>query len=258
MIQGTCKLCNTQSDLCGSHIIPDFVFRHLKKKSEQIIVNLNRPEPTAYFYPKTYKEPLLCKKCEKELKVFEDYICKFIYDDEFLINETKGINYHKNINPDLFNKYILSILWRAAVAQGEMWENVELESSLCDKIKCILNGESESDLGLVPCMIIKYYDELITKFNEDIDLDTIIFKPYKNGPDINRKIIFVYSGFMWIYFLNPNGLPSNKNKFLLKPNGKLSIKKESVWKLRVFHNTFANAILNSKKIGKFAKIKDPT
>lgn len=107
-----CALCQLEPRGEDSHIIPNFVYRWLKKISATGFIrstgNINQRVQDGVKYP------LLCKKCEDTFSVFEAAFANEVFFP--MIDANKSENRGKQ-NPIRYGKYVLpfcvSVLWRA-------------------------------------------------------------------------------------------------------------------------------------------------
>ncbi len=248
MKHGECKLCHNISDLCESHIIPDFIFRYIRTCDKQIVADINSP-PKAFYHDQSYKEHLLCLKCEKIIKKYEDYARDILFDFKrasIFINETEGKIYYKNIDYLKFKNYLLSVIWRVSISNIKMFSNIKLSHDEENKIRCIILNNDKNVPNYFGCEIVKFYDERIEGLNKNIDYCSIFIQPYFES---SGKIFFVYGGHIWIY------KKINDSKSILNESGSMVVNKKSIRKYPVLINTIEVAILGCKKVGKFGKNK---
>src|ERR1700722_5312758 len=68
-----CALCQSNSPLRDSHIIPEFLYKELYDKIQRFhVVPLDASKPE-HFEQKGLYEKLLCKVCEQKFSVWEKY-----------------------------------------------------------------------------------------------------------------------------------------------------------------------------------------
>ncbi len=116
---GTCKLCREKTQLCESHIVPEFCYKGFyDDKKHQIIEGLftsnglrKRPKQ------KGKREYLLCSRCEGILSKYETKFCEYWNGPNGLpkrVNDgllvLRGAEYH------IFKLFHLSIIWRFSVS----------------------------------------------------------------------------------------------------------------------------------------------
>lgn len=100
---GQCRLCEQESDLQESHIIPKFIYSHLKDTSPtgklRTATNINLREQDGL------KLPWLCKNCEIKFSDLEKYFSENIFHQ---LNKNKVPIFYN----EKFLKFCASITWR--------------------------------------------------------------------------------------------------------------------------------------------------
>ena len=142
-IQGRCRLCNAQSWLVDSHIIPSFQYRPLKKAEGHFLILSTNPEKKAIKRQKGITEHLLCAQCDNvRLSRYEDHLAKVLYSGHPLGGKQigrplviEGYDYKRLKNA------MLSILWRMSVSSEPYFSEVSLGSKHEERLRlALLNG----------------------------------------------------------------------------------------------------------------------
>lgn len=110
-----CELCGDEADLRDSHVIPRFVFKHLKKTGATPFLR-KVVEPDERF--QDHKEQLLCAKCEQHLNRFESPFAGYIYHP-YQRGEKTVFQYD-----DWLYHFILSVNWRLIISKLSRWEDL--------------------------------------------------------------------------------------------------------------------------------------
>ncbi len=129
-----CRLCGTpQEKFPKSHIIPEFMHKHIKNAKSQIFRmrmpygDRLKPVPTGF-----YQKPLLCGECEQKLGRWENYaekvlngsphvkMPKVVRTEDDLIQSVSDIDYQQ------FKLFLLSIVWRASATNLPFFREVAL------------------------------------------------------------------------------------------------------------------------------------
>lgn len=124
---GSCRLCLGQSPLCRSHILPEFCYADLyDDKGRAVItgVDLNESEHVQ----KGLREFLLCAQCEQRIGRWErtfktqwhDAVRVTDQDIETGVRRFSGLDYRQ------LKLFILSVFWRASVAQSASFKETNL------------------------------------------------------------------------------------------------------------------------------------
>jgi hypothetical protein len=166
-----CKLCGALDPLKSSHIFPDFFIRSLERRiatgvhgqaQPMSILLSTRPEIEGGQKQRGYwekivgmKEALLCGKCEGRFSKYENYFREYFYGNAPapLVKQRvgdvisgpiygfDGMRECRVVHLDyvLFKLFVLSLLWRASVAQGKFFQGVSLghahEERLADALR---------------------------------------------------------------------------------------------------------------------------
>ncbi|MFW6275503.1 MAG: hypothetical protein ACOC2M_02605 [bacterium] len=132
IVTTTCKLCQTQKKLAKAHIIPKSIITLLKADENPLQIMYSNPRA---FSKKSqigpYDKNILCVKCDNFLGSYDDYGQKFFSKtiDDYPIKvlgpnarfiEAKNFSYNK------VKMFLLSILWRASVANLDVFSAVNL------------------------------------------------------------------------------------------------------------------------------------
>lgn len=142
----TCKLCTKDLELQNSHIIPEFFYKNSyddKGRAHRFWSNDKAPKNNIY-EQKGLREKLLCKPCEGIINdKFERDFSRYWYRDENMptsipIGGVASITF----DPDLLKGLLLSVLWRASVAQGEYFKSASLGKKHEAQIRDILNDKA--------------------------------------------------------------------------------------------------------------------
>jgi len=104
-MQGNCKLCDKNTDLQNSHLIPRFVFRWLKDTSPGHIRSSENPNVRSQDGKKEY---MLCEECEQLFSKWErDFANNIFYPFHSNLEQQDYYNYY-----DWCLKFCVSVSWR--------------------------------------------------------------------------------------------------------------------------------------------------
>jgi hypothetical protein len=165
-MMNTCKLCDIESTLRKSHILPRSLILKAKNGDSQLHVFINDKKPT--YSNSDPKENLLCNDCEQLLS--KNYEKTSIELFKKRRNVVKHINHIEFIKFDYKSWYLfyLSILWRASIATINPFEKINIFQIENLAKKCILND--------------------ILKVSEYLDMDEIIKINMFKVVDRSKKI----------------------------------------------------------------------
>lgn len=105
-MKGTCRLCEQESELRESHLIPAFAIRWIKETGSGYLRQATEPNRRKQDGPKYW---WLCEPCEQKFSSREDYFSKTIFHP-YIENEFASFTYDER----LFY-FAISILWRSLI-----------------------------------------------------------------------------------------------------------------------------------------------
>jgi hypothetical protein len=126
-MNGICKLCQKQSQLEVSHILPKFIFRWITKTSATgKLRGLGKPNVPVQDGTKLH---LLCASCEDKFSKYETW-----FANKFFHPSIKGLKTNYDYDETLF-KFVISLFWRTIVINidREIYNESPLKSQL---LKC--------------------------------------------------------------------------------------------------------------------------
>ena len=103
MKQGKCNLCDKNTGLAESHIIPKFVFRWMKNTGGKYFRTPLNPNKRMQDGEKRY---LMCFDCEQKFSKYEKWFADNIFFPH-LNNDQRFLEYDENLG-----NFIISVLWR--------------------------------------------------------------------------------------------------------------------------------------------------
>lgn len=206
----TCKLCQKDSPLQNSHIIPEFVYTQLyDDKHRMNVLSLHEKTPRPY-EQKGLREKLLCRDCEARLSVFEKYVST-AFDGKETEVPLDGVIIVKDVDYNQFKLFLLSILWRASVSSLDFFSQVSLgphENKIREMI--LSNDPGPSDkYGVIPFALI----------DDGVIQSDIIMQPTRIKLYGRVGYRFVFGGFMWAFLVSGHQSPHEmKPLFPMKDN----------------------------------------
>ena len=127
-----CKLCDQDKELRKSHSIPRTFFAGIKEDGKCIIFEDKKAELKGNFDPKEF---MLCGDCEsflsKEYEAYGTHVLRGYKD----VKKYDDCVVFKNFKYERFYLYLISILWRASVAEDKHYTLVELGHGLEDFLR---------------------------------------------------------------------------------------------------------------------------
>ncbi len=197
-----CKLCQKNSPLQNSHIIPEFLYRPLYDEIHRMhVLSLHKKTPRPY-EQKGIREKLLCRNCEIQLSKYERY-ARTAFDGRETEMPLDGVIIVKDVDYNKFKLFLLSILWRASVSSLDFFSQVSLglhENKIREMI--LSNDPGPSDkYGVIPFALID---------DSTIQSDLIV-QPTRTRLYGHVGYRFIFGGFMWVFLVSGH-LPPSKIK----------------------------------------------
>jgi hypothetical protein len=161
--QGVCKLCKREAELLNSHVLTEVLYQptyhHYDPKDPKKKRMLNMPsDPKRKLeWPqKGIKERLLCADCEQHLNRIGERYASGILKQMGALSIPPGQRRATITGVEYapFKLFMMTQLWRAGVAGGEMWEKVRLGPQE-EKLRTMLLNEDPGTPNQYACAITK-------------------------------------------------------------------------------------------------------
>jgi len=190
----TCKLCDSKTELCDSHVIPEFFYKPAYDEIHRGSVLQLQPNKK-FFIQKGYREKLLCKDCEGTFSKYEDYLARKWYQEKVIPRyiDDKIVTI-ENLDYRTFKLFHLSILFRASVSTRTEFEHIDLGPHEKRIKKLILNNDPGSKYQYTFFGIVQTHKGKL--------LDGIIMQPLPSKLDAHRVYIFLFGGVQWHYIVS--------------------------------------------------------
>lgn len=216
---GKCKLCLTDDIelLSNSHIIPNFLHFGLKDEKGKYSLILpdnyikGRNQHLKHPLGAMYEPDLLCKKCDNEIiGSYEHGLSKTLTENQnnnsYFTFENKKHRIFKNIDYNTFKLGLLSILWRASIANSKMFEQVNISSDHFEELRLmILNNDAKH-----------IEDYPIRLYLLDKDDEKLILNPRYTDEESGESALFYINGYMILFTIgrlkSKHDLPYIPNK----------------------------------------------
>jgi hypothetical protein len=131
MALGICKLCGQSKNLIKAHIIPEAFFKLSKQNQAPMALIGAGPGGISIKSPLgPYDQNILCEPCDcKILNEFDEHAIKTMLNSSNKVklrrNDMQFIAY-KDADPNLIQKFVASVIWRAAVSSHLFYRQVKL------------------------------------------------------------------------------------------------------------------------------------
>lgn len=211
-----CALCQEDSDLCDSHIIPEFMYEAMYDERHRFHSISLRPDGRTKYRQKGAYEKLLCFDCEQKLSVHEAYAKRLFFTGLSLIEtrnadsiEFQGVDYTQ------LKLFQLSVLWRASVSKLDFFENIRLGPHQ-ERIREILLSGSPPSSGSYPCLVSAV-------LHDGAALQDFMLQPFMSRVLGVRVAQFFFGGFRWTYFVNSSAIPRQFQRLAIDESGAIFI-----------------------------------
>ena len=243
-MNGTCKLCGNSGLLKESHIIPDFYIRGLEYDSPtgskgiqqpfSILLstdsNLKGGAKQRGYWEKVVglKEYLLCGDCEQKFSEYEAYARNLFYGNASPLTKIPIGNlvrvHHAGSFIDIrkatvdyksLKLFQLSILWRAGVAKGSFFKEVNLGKFHETKLQTLLRTENPGLALDYPCTMVdlQYGRKLEGWFEQ----------PTKSKREGQPNYRFILGGYVYLFTVSKQKPRVSAQECCVKPNGEIVI-----------------------------------
>jgi hypothetical protein len=196
----TCALCKQEKVLQNSHVIPEFMYKHLYDDKHRFHVLSSKGPKHKRQEQKGFREKLLCKDCEKQLSEYERYV-SLVFSGEVKVTSERNSNLVKISGLDYqnFKMFGLSVLWRAGVSKLQFFENVTLrlhEEKIRKQI--LTNNPGKPD---------EYGFFLAPLVDNDHDIKDLMVQPTRSRLGGHYCYRFVFGGIVWVFIVSSHQAP---------------------------------------------------
>lgn len=235
IITGVCKLCGNTEVLRESHILPKHAYKqailHNAHPRTKIVQALPGGTEVDDKRQDGFKEHLLCDTCEGKLSKWETYACRKLFNRPLpsasIISgkiELTGIEYQP------IKLYLLSLLWRAGVANSNFFKCVKLGPH-ADRLRKMLLAEDPGDPRDYGCLLMK-----LEQWKE-FPVEGVVFEPFCFRSDGEHSTMFAFMGLAIHFFFSSRRTHLDLVKCFPDRSGTLKIIPIRIDKLDLlFHN----------------------
>ena len=210
-----CALCRTEAKIANSHIIPEFFYKSMYDGDNTYFGLSQNSKQEDIRFDQGFREDLLCCECEQQFSKYEDYACRVFYGgvEVGCVCQPGGVLLN-GIDHRKFRLFLLSMLWRMGVAETAIFSKVEL-GPFEEELRQMLRAE-EPGIPDRFCWRIESVQLLGKKGN------------WHNPPDVakvecQRCYRVVIDGFLFLFFVSRQTLPSALQDVCIKRDGTMAI-----------------------------------
>jgi len=211
---GICKLCNVETDLKKSHILPEFFYSGIYDEKHRILEITDDSERTIQ---KGLREDLFCQACETKLSRYEGYAATLIRDiPNFQTDSSGRFIYSENIDYSSFKLFQLSILWRASISKNPDFAQVSLGPHE-EKVHQMLIQETPGEPFEYGCIMMTILDPMLI---HKVISSPVRVKPKPFGHTVYK---FMTGNLTWLFFVTSHSVSAQAQEFFLQDTGLLRI-----------------------------------
>lgn len=215
-----CRLCQKDSILCDSHIIPEFFYDPLYDNKHRIKRISFDPSIIIkkVYEQKGLREKLLCKDCEGLLNKFETYSCE-IWRNK-LLDISNNLNYINGVEYKKFKLFLISIIWRCGITTNSQFK-IDLNLHQ-EKMRNMLLNNNPGNFDEYGCLIYAMVNE------KDELIDDLIWFETDFRIEGHRCYRLIFGGYIWVFFVSSHKPPEIASKSFLQNSGDLMIMKATL------------------------------
>jgi hypothetical protein len=229
---GICRLCQVESLLCQSHIVPEFFYKKIydRKPKKFYSIWTKGADGKHKKEQKGIRERLLCKSCESQLSKYEKVACEILYApnnrskalvENVVSKENMLLFRFKNVDYD-FKRFQLSLLWRILISESFRVDFPEKEI-VSEELRLAVFQTRNTSFDSYGCVL-----QEIT-YPQGNPATGFILNPFINevSPMLQTLNVLI-DGFLFTYFLSSDNIPSFYSKHFLTETGKMSVIKRHI------------------------------
>lgn len=196
-----CALCLQPELLKNSHVVPNAVFRAIKKANGTgNLISFDDSWPSLVTRSQeSWSERLLCVECEQKIGRYEKYGIEALRK-VFRSDAAGGMALFKPHDYKRMRIFLTSILWRATASKGAIFSAVSLPHDLYEEARISILKESPLRPPRLGCMISRMRDYSRADGFSDDNLRQIVVSPFRRNRKAGSSFVFVMEGFFLEFF----------------------------------------------------------
>lgn len=227
-----CRLCQNETRLCKSHIIPEFLFAPVYDDKHRMLV-LDTKVGIQDWAQKGFRELLLCKQCESMLNHnYETYFSSQIVDKKIIPDRFSRpihkFHYH-GISYIPYKLFLLSVFWRMIVSESTPFKQAANQNFEPVLREMIIKGQpgNEEKFPIRGAVVIDKRDNAVMK--------SLLITPIEFHIQDIPVIACLLDGVYWVLFLTETGLPKLSS---IHKNGSLELNIKDFTEIATLSNGF--------------------
>ena len=238
--KSTCRLCREVKELRRSHILPDALFRSIKRQNSGKLISFDDSKYTSVKYSsESWWEYLLCSDCEGIISGYEKYGLEVLrgIPKNMGQSQSSGLTM-RNVNYPKFKLFATSLLWRAAVSDHDAFTKVVLPYSLTEEARSSLIFGRPLGAFKLGCKIARLFDQTLESEGgfSNTDIKQLIISPISRIRSRYVSFIFVIEGYLLEFFAPSIPLNESTRQGFLKNAKVLYVPNKNIFEIEELVN----------------------
>ncbi len=238
--KSTCRLCRELKELKRSHILPDALFRSIKRQNSGKLISFDDSKYTSVKYSSdSWWEYLLCSDCEGIISGYEKYGLEMLrrIPKNMVHSPGRGLTI-RNVDYPKFKLFATSLLWRAAVSDHDAFAKVVLPDLLAEEARSSLISSRPLSPFKLGCTIVRLIDQTSESkggFSETA-IKQLTISPIPRIRSRYVSFIFVIEGYLLEFFAPSIPLNESARQGFLKNAKVLYIPNKNIFEIEELVN----------------------
>jgi hypothetical protein len=238
--KSTCQLCRELKELKRSHILPDALFRSIKRQNSGKLISFDDSKDTSVKYSsESWWEYLLCSDCEGIISGYEKFGLEMLrrMPQNMVQSRSRGLTI-QNVDYPKFKLFATSLIWRAAVSDHDAFTKVVLPDSLAEEARSSLIFGKPLNSFKLGCKIARLFDETLESEGgfSNTDIKQLIISPIPRIRTRYVSFIFVIEGYLLEFFVPAIPFNESTRKGFLKNAKVLYIPNKNIFEIEELVN----------------------
>jgi hypothetical protein len=218
-------LCRASSELRESHILPNALFRRIKRRdSGKVVFFDDSADSLVGQTVASWSEPMLCHACEQRFSVLEHYALELLEKSAPKGRRQEGALL-RSINYARLKSFTTSILWRSAESSLKPFAKVRLPAPYLDTLRVSLLAGKTLPPREVACRFDLLYNATPATRGgmAEEHFQTLLMSPFARVTGSHGSFVFILGGYLLEIYVpsapyrewrRPGVLKDEKNLFV--------------------------------------------
>jgi hypothetical protein len=236
MDKQACRLCRKSGELQRSHILPDALFRRIKRENSGKLVRFDDSKNSFVDHSiESWWQYLLCSSCESIIAGYEKYGLETLRratSAPLGYGAGRGVTL-KGTDYATLKLFGTSLLWRAAVSDLDVFAKVILPAPLLEAARnSLLSGQPLSAFKL-GCKIVRLFDKTpkVEGGFSEADIKQLILSPIPRKRRRYVSFVFIIEGYLLEFFVPSIPLNESSRLGVLKNSKVLYVPNKNIFEV---------------------------